>query len=179
MPPIQGYINATLLDMTEVFGEPEKLKGGGVQWKLDGGTVLAGEDVPHGWDIAGWSKAAVDQVIGRAARAGRFLRVAKAKGRETVHVAQAPVAQLAEGTWTVLGLIAPGSDELLVAGVVQGEHQCADSHPQTGGYGRYATSVTAGDPDEAERLAAAEVGYGYYEDRDSEGRDERAEEEAV
>jgi hypothetical protein len=96
MPPIQGYINATLLDMTEVFGEPENLKGGGVQWKLDGGTVLCDRGDLPGYEIAGWSAAAVDQVIGLAARAGRFLRVAKAKGRETVHLAQAPAVQLAD-----------------------------------------------------------------------------------
>jgi hypothetical protein len=94
-PPTQGYVQAAYLDMAEVFGQPEKPKM--PEWKLDGGTLVCGTGREHEWVIAGWSRAAVDQVIGLAARAGRFGRVAKAKGGETVHVTQAPAVQLAEG----------------------------------------------------------------------------------
>lgn len=104
MPQLQGYVNAAWQDMIDVFGQPERRRSGDgkvrVQWKLDGGTILhdyedtaPAEQVTQ-WHIAGWSLAAVDQVIGRVARAGRFGHVGRARPathREAVHITPAAV----------------------------------------------------------------------------------------
>lgn len=59
--------------------------------------------------------------------------------------------------YTVVGLIDPDSDELLVAGVIPGEHDCVDSGPLGDRFFRYAISVQASNPQEAERLAQCVV----------------------
>lgn len=114
MPQIQGYVHASYKTMIEVFGEGQHAKTAGarIQWKLPGGTVLFDFDADGplddlmGWHIAGWSPAAVDQVISVAARAGRFWKTeqpASKTGRETVYIASAPelsyeeLKRLAEG----------------------------------------------------------------------------------
>jgi hypothetical protein len=107
MPQMQGYVHATWQDMTEVFGEPEKVTGPAVtymdaqvRWRLDGGTIVHDwrETRPLAevtdWRISGWSAAAVDQVIGVVTRAGRFGCVVKPRtGKETVHVLPAAEAR--------------------------------------------------------------------------------------
>jgi hypothetical protein len=60
-------------------------------------------------------------------------------------------------TWTVVGLRDGDSGELLVAGVLEGEHPARDSGPLSGRFGRYCTFVQADTADQAERLACAAV----------------------
>jgi hypothetical protein len=99
MPPIQGYVSANLQTMSGVFGEPGRSSPPAefnVRWALDGGTVLhdlkldrVAPAEQHAWHISGWSPAAVDQVIGVAARAGRLGGVTEPhgqRGRVTVSI---------------------------------------------------------------------------------------------
>jgi len=104
MPAVQGYLSASLQDMTEVFGEPvksaERSPESHLRWLLDGGTVLhdlkadgVKPEQQHTWHIAGWSPAAVDQVIGIAVRARRRVSVTEPAGRRdrvTVRIPPAP-----------------------------------------------------------------------------------------
>lgn len=55
-------------------------------------------------------------------------------------------------TYTVVGLTDEAGD-LLVAGVLPGRHDCVDAESQSGEFYRYATTVEADDPDEAELKA--------------------------
>jgi hypothetical protein len=63
-------------------------------------------------------------------------------------------------TYTVFALSTEDS-VFLVAGVLEGEHRCADAEPSSWAddftpYYRFATSVQASDCDEAEKLAEEE-----------------------
>lgn len=58
--------------------------------------------------------------------------------------------------YTVLGLINNDSDELMIAGVVEGDIDCVDTD-QGGYHSRWASSFDADSPDEAEEMAHEEV----------------------
>jgi hypothetical protein len=60
-------------------------------------------------------------------------------------------------TYTVIGLII--HDRLVVAGVIEGAHNCIDSEPgDVDGDGqRYATTVDADSPDEAAHVATLDI----------------------
>ena len=55
-------------------------------------------------------------------------------------------------TYSVIGLYI--DDEPVIAGVIEGEHPCVDSDPG-GEFQRWATTVEAGTPEEAETEALA------------------------
>jgi hypothetical protein len=103
MPQVQGYLSATLQIMREVFGEPMETglpAESFVKWKLDGGTVLhdlradnVKPEEQRAWHISGWSRAAVDQVVGIAAQAEMFGHVTAPHGHHglrTVRLVPAP-----------------------------------------------------------------------------------------
>jgi hypothetical protein len=70
------------------------------------------------------------------------------------------------GMYTVIGLWQ--GDEMIVAGVIEGEHEAVDSDPGDYRYnGRFATTVEAEDPEAAEHQAKVEMG-GYIDDDESE-----------
>ncbi|MFF4777452.1 hypothetical protein ACFY05_31815 [Microtetraspora fusca] len=71
--------------------------------------------------------------------------------------------------YTVFALVDPDADEFLVAGVIEGDHNCVDSESDSGDFQRYATTVEADSPDGAEAAAYEQ----YCEDNeDNEDDDE-------
>lgn len=54
--------------------------------------------------------------------------------------------------YTVIGLVDDNCD-LLVAGVIEGDHCIVDTQYESGGLSRYAACVEANSPDEAEEVA--------------------------
>jgi hypothetical protein len=164
------------------------------------GRAVNGGDGPTNNDRAEWACAALDAFAKRTGQAGddylnedQFREIAgdllcglfhaatnagmtprELLSRARVHCgSEVNEAADDDGMWTVLGLYDSHSNTFLVAGVIEGEHNTADTDHHADGHGQYqrmAHSVEAEDADEAAYLVTQQV-----EDPADEGEDEAAE----
>lgn len=74
--------------------------------------------------------------------------------------------------YTVIALVEEASDDFIVAGVIAGEHKTVEADPERSPFYRFATTVEASSPDQAEALAEAEHRARFEPDGESNEDDE-------
>jgi hypothetical protein len=154
---LAGYVDASYADMVAVFGEPKTVQGGDgkerVRWTLAAGTIMYDYKDPRPvrevtrWCIGAVHTAAVDQVAGVAARAGRLGGISRDQNglREAVRIATRPDGRAA----AIVAAFGPS----LVLALTGDEPVPAHAHGITAEDAADAIAAYAGQEGYAERIA--------------------------